>query len=81
VSSTLAQPVKGSCLETTQHFSIYPFCLSIASRVSDRGKTNLASKILDVLHEGVARELSAVVGDDSIRNPEPANQSFKELDG
>jgi hypothetical protein len=72
-SSTLAQPVKGSCLETTQHFSVHSFCMSIASRVSDKGKTNLASKVLDVLHKGAARELCVVVGDDSVRNPETAN--------
>jgi hypothetical protein len=49
--------------------------------VSNGCKADFATKILGVLHEGAARELCDVVGDDSVRNPEPANQSFKELDG
>jgi hypothetical protein len=80
-SSTLVQPVKGSCLETMQHFSICPFRLAVASRVSNRCKTDFAAKVLDISHEGAARELCAIVGDDFVRNPETANKSFEELDG
>ena len=49
--------------------------------MSDKRKTDLAAKVLDVLHEGVARELRAVVGDGPVRDPEAANNRPEELDG
>jgi hypothetical protein len=79
--AALVQSVKSSYFETTQHFSICPFCLTVFSRVSNRSEADLGAKILDVLHEGVAHELCAVVGDDPIWYPETSNYSLEELDG
>jgi hypothetical protein len=41
--------------------------------MSNRSKIDLAAKVLDILHEGVAHELCAVVGDDPIRYTKTAN--------
>ena len=38
--------------------------------MSKRSEADLGAKVLDVLHEGAARELRAVVGDDPVRDPE-----------
>ena len=78
--SALVQPVESSGLEPAQHFSICPLCLTVASRVSNRSEADLGAKVLDVLHEGAARKLRAVVGDDPVRNPETANNRPEELD-
>ena len=76
----LLQCIKGSYLESTQHFSVRPLSLSIAPGVCHRGKWDLASEGKNILHEGAACELGAVVGDDPGRDPEAAHQSFQELD-
>ena len=73
ISSALAQPVESSGLEPAQHFSIRPLHLTIASRMSNRSEADLGAKILNVLHEGAARELCAIVGDDPVRDSEAAN--------
>ena len=44
-------------------------------------KTDPAAEILNVLHEGMARELCAFVGDDPVRVPETANNRPEKLDG
>src|SRR6187399_2020846 len=80
VSSALAQPIEGSCLEPAQHFSIGPLRLTIAPRVSNRSETDLGAKVLDVLHEGATSELCAVVGDDPVRDSETANNRPEEPD-
>jgi hypothetical protein len=49
--------------------------------VSNRGKTNFAAKVLDILHEGATCELRAVVGDDPVGHTETANYPFEKLDG
>ena len=67
------QPVESSGLEPAQHFSICPLCLTVASWMSNRSEADLGAKVLDVLHEGAARELRAVIGDDPVRDPEMAN--------
>ena len=72
--------VEGSYFEASQDFSICPFGLGIASWMSNKSKENLAAKVLDILHEGAARELHAVVSDDPVRNPETANNRPEELD-
>ena len=74
------QPVESSGLEPAQHFSICPLRLTIASRMSNRSEADLGAKILDVLHEGAARELRTVVGDYPVRDPEAANNRPEELD-
>ena len=48
--------------------------------MSNRSEADLGAKVLDVLHEGAARELRAVVGDDPVRDPETANNRPEELD-
>ena len=80
VSSALVQPVESSGLEAPWHFSICALRLTVASRMSNRSEADLGAKILDVLHEGAARELRAVVGDDPVRDPETANNRPEELD-
>ena len=76
----LVQLVESSGPETTQHFSICPFRLAVTPRVSNRGKANLAAKVLDVLHEGATGELRTVVGDDPIRHTKTAHDPPEELD-
>ena len=80
VLSALVQPVESSGFEPAQHFSICPLRLTVASRMSNRSEADLGAKILDVLHEGAARKLRAVVGDDPVRDPETANNRPEELD-
>ena len=48
--------------------------------MSSRSEADLGAKILDVLHEGAARELRAIIGDDPVRDPEEANNRPEELD-
>ena len=48
--------------------------------MSKRSEADLGAKILDVLHEGAARELRAIVGDDPVGNPEMENNRPEELD-
>ena len=79
--STLVQLFKGLRSQASQHFSICPLCLAVAPWMCHGSKTDLAAEVLDVLHEGVACELHAVVGDDSVWHTKTADQSFEELDG
>ena len=76
VLSALAQPVESPGLEPAQHFSIRPLGLTVASRVSNGSETDLATEVLHILHEGVACELRAVVGDNPIGYTKTAHQSF-----
>ena len=48
--------------------------------MGNRGKRDFALEGMNVLHEGAARELGAIVSDDSGGDPEAAHQSFQELD-
>jgi hypothetical protein len=41
--------------------------------VSNRSETDFAAKVLDILQEGVARELCAVIGDDPVGYTKAAN--------
>ena len=79
--STLTQPVRGLGPQASQYFSICPLRLAVAPWVCHRSETDLAAEVLDVLHEGEACELRAVVGDDSVWHTKMADQSFEELDG
>ena len=67
------QPVESSGLEPMQHFSICPLRLTVASRVSNRSEADLGANILELVHEGAARELCAIVGDDPVRDSETTN--------
>ena len=78
--ATLLQHIKCSGLESVQHFSVHPLSLSIALGMSNRSEGDLASKVLDVLHEGMARELGATVSDYPGGHSKSAHQSFHELD-
>src|SRR5215216_3044163 len=42
--AVLLQHIKGSCLEFSQHLSVRPLSLSIASGMCDRGKWDFASE-------------------------------------
>ena len=75
------QPVKGLGLQASQYFSICPLSLTIASWVSDGSKTDSAAEVLDILHEGAACELCAVVVDDPVGYTKMAHYSLEELDG
>src|SRR4051812_6919447 len=74
------QPVESPSLESMQHFSICPLRLTVAPGMSNRSEADLGAEVLDVLHEGVARELRTVVGDDPVRDPEAANNRPEEFD-
>ena len=78
--STLAQLVKGLRSQASQHFSICPLRLAVAPGVCQGSKTNLAAEVLNVLHEGVARELRAVVDDDSVWHTKMVDQSLEKFD-
>mgnify|MGYP005836493007 CR=1 FL=1 len=75
------QLVKGLRSQASQYFSICPLRLAVAPWMCHGSKTDLPAEVLDVLHEGVACELRAVVGDDSVWHTKMADQSFEELDG
>jgi hypothetical protein len=47
--------------------------------MSNRSEADLGAKVLDILHEGVARELRTIVGDDLVGHPKTANNPFKNL--
>jgi hypothetical protein len=49
--------------------------------VSYRSEADLGAMVFDILHEGVARELGTVVGDDPVRNTKVTNNSLEKLDG
>ena len=66
VSSALVQPVESSGLEASQHFSIFPLSLTVASWVGNGGETDFAAEVLGILHEGAACELCAIVDDDPV---------------
>ena len=78
--SALVQLVKGLRSQASQHFSICPLRLAVAPWVCHGSKTDLATEVLNVLHEGVACELRAVVGDDSVWHTKTADQSLEKLD-
>src|SRR3954470_18532079 len=60
-------------LKPRKHFSICPLRLAVAPWMCHGSKTDLAAEVSDVLHEGVACELRAVVGDDSIWHTKTAD--------
>ena len=73
VPSALVQPVKSLGPQASQYFSICPLRLAVAPWVCHGSETDLAAEVLDVLHEGVACELRAVVGDDSVWHTKTAD--------
>ena len=73
------QPVKSLCPQASQHFSICPLRLAVAPWMCHGSETDLATDVLDVLHEGVACELCAVVGDDLLGIPKRQTSPLKNL--
>ena len=79
--SALVQPIKGLRSQASQHFGIRPLRLAVAPGVCHGSKTDLAAEVLNVLHEGVARELRAVVSHDSVWHTKTTDQFLEKLDG
>ena len=48
--------------------------------MSNGSEANFAAEVLNVLHEGVARELRAIVGDDPVGYTKTAHYSLEELE-
>jgi hypothetical protein len=65
--------VVGANLEPPEYLSISPFHLAIASGMSYRSEAELDADVLAVLLKVLALEVGPVVGDDSVRDPEPAH--------
>jgi hypothetical protein len=63
----------GSDLEPSEDLSISPLKLAIAPGMRHGGETELDTNILAVLLEVLARELSPIVSDDSVRDSEPTH--------
>jgi hypothetical protein len=63
----------GPDLESSEDLGISPLDLAIAPGMRHRGETELDANVLAVLLEVLARELSPIVGDDPVRDPEPAH--------
>jgi hypothetical protein len=67
----LLKIVVGVNLEPSKYLSISPLHLDIASGMCHKSKAELDADVLAVLLEVLALELGPVVGDDSVRDPEP----------
>jgi hypothetical protein len=63
--------VVGSDLEPSKDLSISSLNLAIAPGMRHGGETELDTNIFVVLLEVLARELSPIVGDNPVRDPEP----------
>jgi hypothetical protein len=63
----------GSDLEPSEDLSISPLDLAIAPRMRHGDETELDTNIFAVLLEVLARELSPIVSDDPVRDPEPTH--------
>jgi hypothetical protein len=55
-----------------------PLGLAIAPRMRHRGETELDSNVFTVLLKVLACELSPIVGDDPVRDPEPTHDRLEE---
>jgi hypothetical protein len=69
----LFEIVVGANLELPEYLSISPLYLAIASGVCHRSEAELDVDILAVHLKVLALELGPIVGDDSVRDPEPAH--------
>jgi hypothetical protein len=65
--------VVGATLEPRKDLSISLLHLAIASGMCHRSEAELDADVLAVLLEVLALELGPVVGDDSVRDLEPAH--------
>ncbi len=71
--------LEGPGLEAPQDLCVGAFDLTIAPGVRHRSVANLRSKVSKIGLEEIASELRAVVGDDAVRDPEPAYEALHEL--
>ena len=72
--------LEGPGLEASQDLRVGAFSLAIAPGVRHRSIADLRSKVSTIRLEEIASELRAVVGDDAVRDPEPAHEALDELD-
>jgi hypothetical protein len=63
----------GTDLEPPEYLSISPLYLAIGFGVCHRSEAELDADVLVVLLKVLALELGPIVGDDSVRDPEPAH--------
>ena len=73
--------LEGPRLEAPQDLCVGALSLAIALRVCHQSITYLRSKVSAICFENVASELRAIVGHDTIRDPETAHEVLDELDG
>ena len=71
--------LEGPGLEASQDLRVGAFGLTIAPGVRHRSLADLRSKVSTICLEEIASELRAVVGDDAIRDSEPAQEALDEL--
>jgi hypothetical protein len=69
----LFEIVVGANLEPPEYLSISPLYLAIASGVCHRSEAELDTDVLAVFLKVPAPELGPIVGDDSVRDSEPAD--------
>jgi hypothetical protein len=65
--------VVGANLESSEYLSISPLYLAIASGVCHRSEAKLDADVLAILLKVLALELGPIVGDGSVRDPEPTH--------
>jgi hypothetical protein len=65
--------VVGANLEPPEYLSISPLHLAIASGMCHRSEAELDADVLAVLLKVLALELGPIVGDYSVRDPEPTH--------
>jgi hypothetical protein len=63
----------GSGLEPSEDLSVGPLNLAVTPRMRQRGEIELDANVFTVLLEVLARELSPIVCDDAVRDPESAH--------
>ena len=72
--------LEGPGLEASQDLNVDALILAIAPGVCHRSVANLHSKVSAVGFEEVTSELRAVVGDDTVGDPEATHETLDELD-
>jgi hypothetical protein len=68
----------GPNLEPSEDLSISPLDLAIAPGMRHGGKTELDTNVLAVLLKVLACELSSIIGDDPVRDPELTHDRLEE---
>jgi len=81
VGTMFLQAVVGVGFEPPEDFRVCPLRLTVASGVCHRGKAKLDANVFTISSEEVACELGPVVGDEPVRDPEPAHDGLEERNG